>query len=100
MKHALLIVLCLALLLGLFAAILDRHEALQKARLERLFPAMSSVRYHNGCCILRVSAMPRGSFCTGYLAHMSGLSHRRRKARRRKSAGFLIVFTCPARRAP
>ena len=53
MKHALLIVLCLALLLGLFAAILDRHEALQKARLERLFPAMSSVRYHNGCCILR-----------------------------------------------
>ena len=52
MKHALLIVLCLALLLGLFAAILDRHEALQMARLERLFPAMSSVRYHNGCCIL------------------------------------------------
>lgn len=56
MKSALLIVLCLALLLGLFAAILDRHEALQKARLERLFPAMSSVRYHNGCCILRASA--------------------------------------------
>ena len=53
MKSAILIVLCLALLLGLFAAILDRHKALQMARLERLFPAMSSVRYHNGCCILR-----------------------------------------------
>ena len=56
MKSAPLIVLCLALLLGLFAAALDRHETLQTARLERLFPAMSSVRYHNGCCILRASA--------------------------------------------
>ena len=53
MKHVLALILCFALLLGLFAAMLDRHEALQKARLERLFPAMSSVRYHNGCCILR-----------------------------------------------
>lgn len=56
MKHALLIVLCLALLLGLFAAILDRHEALQMARLERLSPAISGLRYQNGCCILRASA--------------------------------------------
>ena len=56
MKHALLIVLCLALLLGLFAAILDRHEALQMARLERLFPAISGLRYQSGCCILRASA--------------------------------------------
>lgn len=52
MKSALLIVLCLALLLGLFAAILDRHEALQKARLEQLFPPASGLRYQNGCCIL------------------------------------------------
>ena len=56
MKHVFALILCFALLLGLFAAILDRHEALQMARLERLFPAMSSVRYHNGCCILRASA--------------------------------------------
>ena len=56
MKHALLIVLCLALLLGLFAAILDRHETLQTARLERLFPAISGLRYQSGCCILRASA--------------------------------------------
>ena len=56
MKHALLIVLCLALLLGLFAAMLDRHEALQKARLERLSPAISGLRYQSGCCILRASA--------------------------------------------
>ena len=52
MKSALLIVLCLALLLGLFAAILDRHETLQTARLERLFPAISGLRYQSGCCIL------------------------------------------------
>ena len=52
MKSVLLIVLCLALLLGLFAAILDRHETLQTARLERLFPAISGLRYQNGCCIL------------------------------------------------
>ena len=52
MKHALLIVLCLALLLGLFAAILDRHEAMQRTRLERLFPAISGLRCQNGCCIL------------------------------------------------
>ena len=56
MKHVLALLLCFALLLGLFAAMPDRHEALQMARLERLFPAMSSVRYHNGCCILRASA--------------------------------------------
>ena len=53
MKHALLIVLCLALLLGLFAAILDWHETLQTARLERLSPAISGLRYQSGCCILR-----------------------------------------------
>lgn len=52
MKSVLLIVLCLALLLGLFAAILDRHETLQTSRLERLFPAISGLRYQNGCCIL------------------------------------------------
>ena len=52
MKHVFALILCFALLLGLFAAALDRHEAMQRTRLERLFPAMSSVRYHNGCCIL------------------------------------------------
>ena len=56
MKHVFALILCFALLLGLFAAALDRHEAMQRTRLERLFPAMSSVRYHNGCCILRASA--------------------------------------------
>ena len=56
MKHVLALILCFALLLGLFAAALDRHEAMQRTRLERLFPAMSSVRYHNGCWILRASA--------------------------------------------
>ena len=52
MKHVFALILCFALLLGLFAAMPDRHEALQMARLERLFPAISGLRYQNGCCIL------------------------------------------------
>lgn len=52
MKHVLALILCFALLLGLFAAALDRHETLQTARLERLFPAISGLRYQSGCCIL------------------------------------------------
>ena len=52
MKSAILIVLCLALLLGLFAAALDLHEAMQRTRLERFFPPASGLRYQNGCCIL------------------------------------------------
>ena len=52
MKHVLALILCFALLLGLFAAALDRHGVLQKARLEQLFPPASGLRYQNGCCIL------------------------------------------------
>ena len=56
MKHVLAMLLCFALLLGLFAAALDRHEAMQRTRLERFFPPASGLRYQNGCCILRASA--------------------------------------------
>lgn len=56
MKHVLALILCFALLLGLFAAALDRHEAMQRTRLERFFPPASGLRYQNGCCILRASA--------------------------------------------
>ncbi len=56
MKHVFALILCFALLLGLFAAALDRHEAMQRTRLERFFPPASGLRYQNGCCILRASA--------------------------------------------
>ena len=52
MKHVLAMLLCFALLLGLFAAALDRHVAMQRTRLERFFPPASGLRYQNGCCIL------------------------------------------------
>ena len=48
MKHVLALLLCFALLLGLFAAALDRHEAMQRTRLERFFPPASGLRYQNG----------------------------------------------------
>ena len=55
LKQAFLIFLCLALLLGLLSAALDRHKALRCARLERFSSIAPGVRYRNGACMLPVS---------------------------------------------